>query len=167
MKTFLFLLISKAYDPLKHREYKPTSYRPEYHPYKPTHVGIYGEEQRPKRVRIRPNSAPKPTVHRHRKPVRTFQAYRNPIGPDIRLGDIGPEYKPSRYKPTPYKPIDYKTKGMGPKDVRVADPLKASTGYKSDRIGMYRGDVEYKLTEDNNLGMRHWRNNFVDDTVAS
>lgn len=152
-------------DPIKHREFKPTEFKAtnqpyEYKPYKPSHVGIYGEKQKERKPRPKPPT-PKATK-KIQKPKETFDCYSDPKGPDIKTGDIGPEYPTSTYEYQEYKPniqphnndSDY-------------DPIKAKPSYIDRPTEVYKGDVTYKLDENNNAAMRHWQYGFVNDTVAA
>lgn len=148
-------------DPLHHTEFKPTEFKPtttpyEYKPYKPATVGMYGDKPYERKTYQEPNiqnSNKKPKVV---KLLKTFESYRFLKGPDIKIDNTGPEYKVRDYQLTSYKPgSPYKPQ----------PPTENQCFYKEFTI--YKGDVTYKLTEDNNAAMRHWSRRFVDDTVAS
>jgi len=151
-------------------EYKP--FKAEYKPYKPTHTGIWGEKPREKKVRIQPEPTPKaepaPKVYRSQKNLRLFDSYNHPKGPDIKV----PEYKQSQHNLTPYQPTAYDPpnyiSSTGPRGITPVDPLRKRTGFNADGTGINRGNpAEYKLTKANNPGLRHWRGNYVDDTVMA
>ncbi|XP_053381720.1 proteoglycan 4-like [Mercenaria mercenaria] len=95
----------------------------------------------------------------------TFDCYSNQTGPDIKLNNLGPEYKGTKYQYREYKPktmTSYKSRPISPKD-----PLKSKPVYIDKPVGMYKRDVNYKLNKDNFAGLRHWNYGFVEDTVAA
>lgn len=50
--------------------------------------------------------------------------------------------------------------------ISAKDPLKSKPSYMNKSVGMYKGDVNYKLNKDNYPAMRHWKSGFGQDTVA-
>ena len=155
-------------DPLKHREYKRSEFKPSnetyrYKDYKPSFVGIYGEKQRERRTVTKPDKpAPKPKVL---KPRTTFDSYSRPLGPDIDVNEMGPAYKTSKYEYKEYKPkpmTPYK-----PRPVSRRDHFKSKPMHVDERSGLYTNSVTYRLSEENNAGLRHWNYGFVDDTVSA
>lgn len=93
----------------------------------------------------------------------TFDCYRDPKGPDIRLGQTGPEYKTTNYQHKEYRLMNPNTSGSN----SIDGPLKPKPLYADKPVGMYKGDVTYRLNEGNNAAMRHWNYGFVGDTVAA
>lgn len=157
-------------DTIRHKEYissGPSEYKPsdkgyEYKPYQPSHVGIYGEKTREKKVKKRP---PTPQKRRIRKPRRTFESYSRPMGPDIKTGNAGPEYDVKEYHVKDYKLTQAQAIRERPRTAH--DMLKSKQPAYVDRpFGIYNGNIEYKIDENNNAGMRHWKYDYVDDTVS-
>jgi hypothetical protein len=126
-------------------------------------VGIYGQKQRQPRTYTKPDKPPpKPKVV---KPKTTFDSYSRPLGPDIKVNNMGPAYQDTKYEYKEYKPrpiTPYKARQLTPRD-----PFKAKPLHMDERSRLYKKDVTYKLDKENNAGLRHWNYGFVDDTVAT
>ena len=150
--------LTRKYEPFKFVYVDPLTKT--YPSFKPKFVGIYGEK--PRQRRSRPQEPPKKTTKKTRIKIKTFQCYRFPMGPDIRVGKIGPDYRNRSYE-------EIKFRTLTPlKFHRVYnDPLSGSKieVYKPTEIPKTR-TVDYKLTEENYLPFRYWKIGDVTDTVA-
>ena len=135
--------------------------------YKPSHVGMYGEKQKekkkpapkpsPRALKPKPEKAKQTTVTGRK--LKTFKFYENDIGPDIKIRKTGPDLPVKEYR---YRDPDLLHKPYIEKPFR--EPTK-SKFHENRKIMTPKKYEDYKLTEQNNLGMRHWHMGFVDDTI--
>lgn len=162
-------------DPLKQPQFKPTKLelpqnKYEYKPYKPSHVGMYGEKETQPRKTQKPSpkkQIPKPVpetkqTFRTQRKLKTFKSYELDSGPDIKIKNTGPDYRVKEYKYT--DPDLLKTHRI---KTPPPEPYKAPFKYEKGKEWSNKGHEDYKLTEQNNLGMRHFHYGFVDDTIMS
>ena len=159
-------------DPFKPTKMELPRQSYEYKEYKPTHVGMYGEKQKEKRKpAAKPSGKPsprtiKPEPERAKqtkvtgRKIKTFKFYEMDIGPDIKVGKTGPDMPVKEYK---YQDPDRLHKPYMEKPFR--EPTHPKHQYETKKIGLPKKHEDYKLTEQNNLGMRHWHYGFVDDTI--
>lgn len=151
----------------KVKEYKPGNNKYEYKPYKPSNVGMYGEKENPNKT-IKPSprkQQPKPepkTIQptRTQRKLKTFKSYELDSGPDIKIRNTGPDYKVSEYR---YRDPDLINRQYVQKP--PPEPFKPTYQHENKQVNFKH--VDYKLTEQNNIGMRHWHYDFVDDTIMS
>lgn len=156
-------------DPMKPPEFKPVKFEPpvqekfEYKPYKPSHVGMYGDKERPPKKPSPRVAKPKPGITQKKntaKKLKTFKCYEDASGPDIKIKNSGPDLPIREYtyqdpyllrKPDVEKPMP--------------DPYNPTFRYEDRKLMTPKKQADYKLTEQNNLGMRHFQGGFVDDTI--
>jgi len=145
--------------------YKPTPYVPtihkyEYKPYKPTFYGIYGEKHRKRQ--FKPVSAKKATPRpRKYRPRVTYESYGWPKGPDIKTGNVGPEYEPLTYEYTPYQHTTYAAGHYSYKpQVATYEPHNKDAKFESHA-------KTYELTEQNYAPYRHFHFGEITDPIAT
>ena len=161
----------------------PTAQKYEYNPYEPSQTGMHGEkEKHPKPKKSGPKKqAPGQgsknqlgVTHRY---LKTYETYKLPSGPDIKAKDM-PPVREYRYRDPDIARLEAKEAQMNRPTYKDRKGLPMSdSDYKlteKNNLGMrhfhndylYRRDPQYyRLTEGNNLGMRHFHDNFVDDTI--
>ena len=112
----------------------------------------------------RAEKPPEPQVAKQTKgtgrKIKTFKFYEMDIGPDIKVGKTGPDMPVKEYK---YQDPDRLHKPYIEKPFR--EPKNPKSGFETKKIDFPKKHEDYKLTEQNNIGMRHWHYGYVDDTI--
>ncbi|WAR18102.1 hypothetical protein MAR_032696 [Mya arenaria] len=138
---------------------KPKEYKYEYKSYKPTFIGIYGEKQRERTLRP-PPTPPEPRPKK-RIPRTTYTCYSVPKGPDIKTGDMGPEYKVRKYQYEAYNNTVYESRGYN------SDPLQGRDNRTDTNMDYNPTSQKYELTKDNYAGYRHFHFGEINDPIST